>query len=206
MTTSTNDQTLTLSGTAGAAGNTEIFFQVTAVDRHDGGRHRRHLEPGRHQALLADGAYQRSRRGRRTRQVSRAASAAFPVTTDADCAGASDVRQRDRMGSVTDGCGAEQTCSRRGQPARTDPTLSIDRDGGGGSTARSTDTDGTTAWGPAWRPAGRGRSSTSPSEGAHTSTIEESDGRGAGNRGAASTAFHVTIDTVAPSAPVIDKA
>src|SRR4029077_802235 len=39
------------------------------------------------------------------------------------------------------------------------------------------------------------------SEGVHTLTLKATDA--AGNQGPASTAFHVTIDTVAPLAPVI---
>src|SRR4029077_16858862 len=51
---------------------------------------------------------------------------------------------------------------------------------------------------------GAGPIITSPlSEGAHTLTLKATDA--AGNQSAASTAFHVTIDTVAPSAPVIDS-
>src|SRR4029077_18592844 len=51
---------------------------------------------------------------------------------------------------------------------------------------------------------GAGPISTSAlSEGAHPLTLKATDA--AGNQSAASTPFHVTIDTVGPSAPVIDS-
>ena len=64
------------------------------------------------------------------------------------------------------------------------------------------DTDGTTVVGTGVATGGAGPITTSAlSEGAHTLTLKATDA--AGNQGAASTAFHVTIDTMAPAAPSI---
>src|SRR4029077_14431327 len=83
-----------------------------------------------------------------------------------------------------------------------DPTLSIDGTAEGGGTGRGYDTDGTTVLGTGVASGGAGPIITSPlSEGAHTLTLKATDA--AGNQSAASTAFHVTIDTVARAAPVI---
>src|SRR4029077_17386492 len=85
-----------------------------------------------------------------------------------------------------------------------DPTLSIDGTAEGGGTGRGYDTDGTTVLGTGVASGGAGPIITSPlSEGAHTLTLRATDA--AGNQSAVSTAFHVTIDTVAPLAPVIDS-
>ena len=64
------------------------------------------------------------------------------------------------------------------------------------------DTDGTTVVGTGLATGGAGPIITSPlSEGAHSLTLKATDA--AGNQSAASTAFHVTIDTAAPAAPAI---
>ena len=83
-----------------------------------------------------------------------------------------------------------------------DPTLTIDGTAELGSTVTVYDTDGTTVVGTGVATGGAGPITTSAlSEGAHTLTLRATDA--AGNQGAASTAFHVTIDTLAPGAPVI---
>ena len=83
-----------------------------------------------------------------------------------------------------------------------DPTLTIDGTAELGSTVTVYDTDGTTVVGTGVATGGAGPITTSAlSEGAHTLTLKATDA--AGNQSAASTAFHVTIDTSAPVAPVI---
>ena len=83
-----------------------------------------------------------------------------------------------------------------------DTTLTIDGTAELGSTVTVYDTDGTTVLGTGVATGGAGPITTSAlSEGAHTLTSKATDA--AGNQGAASTAFHVTIDTLAPAAPVI---
>ena len=83
-----------------------------------------------------------------------------------------------------------------------DTTLTIDGTAELGSTVTVYDTDGTTVVGTGVATGGAGPITTSAlSEGAHTLTLKATDA--AGNQGAASTAFHVTIDTLAPVAPVI---
>src|SRR4029077_8735677 len=83
-----------------------------------------------------------------------------------------------------------------------DPTLSIDGTAEAGRTVTGYDTDGTTVVGTGVASGGAGPITTSAlSEGAHTLTLKATDA--AGNQSAASTAFHLTLDTTAPVAPVI---
>ena len=190
----TNDTTLTLSGTAGAAGNTvEIFRDGVSIGTTV-------ADIGGNWSLadatsLADGAYQFTARATDGAGNQGPLSAAFQVTIDATAPGAP------TFGSVTDnvapviGLVADNGSSN-------DPTLSIDGTAELGSTVTVYDTDGTTVLGTGVATGGAGPIITSPlSEGAHTLTLKATDA--AGNQSAASTAFHVTIDTVAPSAPVI---
>ena len=192
----TNDRTLTLSGTAGAAGNTVEIFQDgvsigTTVADIDGNWSLADA------SSLVDGAYQFTARATDGAGNQGPLSAAFQVTIDATAPGAP------TFGSVTDdvapviGLVADNGSSN-------DPTLSIDGTAELGSTVTVYDTDGTTVVGTGVATGGAGPIITSPlSEGAHTLTLKATDA--AGNQSAASTAFHVTIDTVAPSAPVIDS-
>ena len=190
----TNDTTLTLSGTAGAAGNTvEIFRDGVSIGTTV-------ADVGGNWSLadassLADGAYQFTARATDGAGNQGPLSAAFQVTIDATAPGAP------TFGSVTDnvapviGLVADNGSSN-------DPTLSIDGTAELGSTVTVYDTDGTTVVGTGVATGGAGPITTSAlSEGAHTLTLKATDA--AGNQSAASTAFHVTIDTVAPVAPVI---
>ena len=190
----TNDRTLTLSGTAGAAGNTvEIFRDGVSIGTTV-------ADAGGNWSLadatsLADGAYQFTARATDAAGNQGPLSAAFQVTIDATAPGAP------TFGSVTDnvapviGLVADNGSSN-------DPTLSIDGTAEPGSTVTVYDTDGTTVVGTGVATGGAGPITTSPlSEGVHTLTLKATDA--AGNQSAASTAFHVTIDTVAPLAPVI---
>ena len=192
----TNDTTLTLSGTAGAAGNTvEIFQDGVSIGTTV-------ADVGGNWSLadassLVDGAYQFTARATDGAGNQGPLSAAFQVTIDATAPGAP------TFGSVTDnvapviGLVADNGSSN-------DPTLSIDGTAEPGSTVTVYDTDGTTVVGTGVATGGAGPITTSAlSEGAHTLTLKATDA--AGNQSAASTAFHVTIDTVAPSAPVIDS-
>ena len=192
----TNDRTLTLSGTAGAAGNTvEIFRDGASIGTTV-------ADVGGNWSLadassLVDGAYEFTARATDGAGNQGQLSAAFQVTIDATAPGAP------TFGSVTDdvapviGLVADNGSSN-------DPTLSIDGTAELGSTVTVYDTDGTTVVGTGLATGGAGPIITSPlSEGAHTLTLKATDA--AGNQSAASTPFHVTIDTVAPSAPVIDS-
>ena len=83
-----------------------------------------------------------------------------------------------------------------------DTTLTIGGTAEAGSTVTVYDTDGTTVLGTGVATGGAFTITTSVlGEGAHTLTARATDA--AGNQGASSTAFHVTIDTVAPVAPSI---
>src|SRR4029453_6798733 len=83
-----------------------------------------------------------------------------------------------------------------------DTTLTLTGTAEAGSTVTIYDTNGTTVLGTGIATGGNYSITTSAlSQGSHTLTAKATDP--AGNQGAASTAFHVTIDTTAPSAPVI---
>ena len=83
-----------------------------------------------------------------------------------------------------------------------DTTLTITGTAEAGSTVTVYDTDGATMLGTGVATASSYSITTSTlNEGSHALTIKATDV--AGNQGAASTVFHVTIDTSAPSAPVI---
>ena len=83
-----------------------------------------------------------------------------------------------------------------------DATLTITGTAETGSTVTIYDTDGTTVLGTGIATGGSYSITTSAlGSGSHTLTAKATDA--AGNQGTASTAFHVTIDTSVPSAPVI---
>ena len=145
--------------------------------------------------LLADGTYQFTARATDGAGNQGAASAAFQVTIDTTAPGAP------TFGSVTDNV-APVTGLVADNGTTNDTTLTIDGTAELGSTVTVYDTDGTTVVGTGVATGGAGPITTSAlSEGAHTLTLRATDA--AGNQGAASTAFHVTIDTLAPGAPVI---
>ena len=145
--------------------------------------------------LLADGTYQFTARATDGAGNQGAASAAFQVTIDTTAPGAP------TFGSVTDNV-APVTGLVADNGTTNDTTLTIDGTAELGSTVTVYDTDGTTVVGTGVATGGAGPITTSAlSEGAHTLTLRATDA--AGNQSAASTAFHVTIDTLAPVAPVI---
>src|SRR5712671_182664 len=83
-----------------------------------------------------------------------------------------------------------------------DTTLTINGTAQAGSTVTLYDTDGTTVLGTGVATGGSfSITTTALSQGSHTLTARATDA--AGNLSVASTAFHVTIDTTAPAAPVI---
>ena len=189
----TNDQTLTLSGTAEAGDTVEIFQDGVSIGTTVAG-------VGGDWSLadvnlLADGTYQFTARATDGAGNQGAASAAFQVTIDTTAPGAP------TFGSVTDNV-APVTGLVADNGTTNDTTLTIDGTAELGSTVTVYDTDGTTVVGTGVATGGAGPITTSAlSEGAHTLTLRATDA--AGNQGAASTAFHVTIDTLAPGAPVI---
>ena len=189
----TNDTTLTLSGTAEAGNTVEVFQDGVSIGTTV-------ADVGGDWSLadatsLADGAYQFTARATDGAGNQGPLSAAFQVTIDATAPGAP------TFGSVTDNV-APVTGLVADNGSSNDPTLSIDGTAELGSTVTVYDTDGTTVVGTGVATGGAGPITTSAlSEGAHTLTLKATDA--AGNQGAASTAFHVTIDTAAPAAPVI---
>src|SRR4029453_11553597 len=83
-----------------------------------------------------------------------------------------------------------------------DTTLTLTGTAEAGSTVTIYDTDGTTVLGAGVATGGSYSVTTSAlSSGNHTLTAKATDA--AGNQGVASTAFHVTIDASAPTAPLI---
>src|SRR4029079_11834413 len=83
-----------------------------------------------------------------------------------------------------------------------DATLAIAGTAVAGSTVTLYDTDGTTVLGTGVASGGAfSITTTALGQGSHTITAKATDT--AGNQGAASTAYHVTIDTLAPAAPAI---
>ena len=83
-----------------------------------------------------------------------------------------------------------------------DATLTIAGTAEAGSTVTLYDTDGTTVLGTGVASGGAfSITTTALGQGSHTITAKATDT--AGNQGAASTAYHVTIDTSAPAAPAL---
>ena len=123
------------------------------------------------------------------------ASTAFHVTIDASAPAAPSITSvTDDVSPVT-GTVADNGFSN-------DPTLTITGTAEAGSTVTIYDTDGTTVLGTGVATGGTYTITTSVlSQGSHTLTAKAVDA--AGNQGAASTAFHVTIDASAPAAPSI---
>ena len=189
----TNDTTLTLSGTAEAGSTVEIFQDGVSIGTtvaDVGGDWS--LADGN---TLVDGTYQFTAKATDAAGNQGLASTAFQVTVDATAPGAP------TFGSVTDNV-APVTGLVLDNGTTNDPTLTIDGTAELGSTVTIYDTDGTTVVGTGLATGAAGPITTSAlSEGAHTLTLRATDA--AGNQGVASTAFHVTIDTVAPAAPAI---
>ena len=189
----TNDQTLTLSGTAEAGDTVEVFRDGVSIGTTVAGVGGDWSLADAN--LLADGTYQFTARATDGAGNQGAASAAFQVTIDTTAPVAP------TFGSVTDNV-APVTGLVADNGTTNDTTLTIDGTAELGSTVTVYDTDGTTVVGTGVATGGAGPITTSVlSEGAHTLTLRATDA--AGNQVAASTAFHVTIDTLAPGAPVI---
>ena len=123
------------------------------------------------------------------------ASSSFIVTEDTSAPTAPSIA------SVTDDV-SPVTGSVADNDVTNDATLTITGTAESGSTVTIYDTDGTTVLGSGVATGGNYSITTSAlGSGSHTLTARAADA--AGNQGAASIAFHVTIDTSAPNVPVI---
>jgi Ca2+-binding RTX toxin-like protein len=187
----TSDQTLTLSGTAEAGSTVEVFRGATSIGTAVAG-----ISGDWSLAdatLLADGSYQFTAKATDAAGNQGAASTAFQVTIDSTPPAAP------VFASVIDDV-APATGPLADNGFSNDPTLTIDGSAELGTTVRVY--DGTTLVGTGQAIGGAGPIITSTlSEGAHILTLRATDA--AGNESAASTEFHVTIDTTGPVAPVI---
>ena len=166
----TNDQTLTLSGTAEAGDTVEVFRDGVSIGTTVAG-------VGGDWSLadvnlLADGTYQFTARATDGAGNQGAASAAFQVTIDTTAPVAP------TFGSVTDNV-APVTGLVADNGTTNDTTLTIDGTAELGSTVTVYDTDGTTVVGTGVATGGAGPITTSAlSEGAHTLTLRATDAAG----------------------------
>ena len=190
---SSNDTTLTISGTAEAGSTVTIYdtngTTVLGTGVATGGNY-----PITTSALSA-------RQPHVNRQATDAAgnqgtaSTAFHVTVDTTAPAAPTI------GTVSDDV-APVTGTVADNGSSNDTTLTISGTAEAGSTVNIYDTDGTTVVGTGVATGGNYSITTSAlSAGSHTLTAKATDA--AGNQGNASTAFHVTIDTTAPATPTI---
>ena len=191
----TNDATLTIAGTA-ETGSTVTLYDtdgttVLGTGVATGGSYSittSALGPGSH-TLTARTTDAAGNQG--------TASTAFHVTIDTTAPTAPSIA------SVTDDV-APVTGSVADNSVTNDTTLTIAGTAEAGSTVTIYDTDGTTVLGTGVATGGNYSITTSAlNQGSHTLTARAADA--AGNQGVASTAFHVTINTSAPSAPVISS-
>ena len=122
------------------------------------------------------------------------ASSAFHVTIDTSAPSAPSIASVSDDVSPVTGTVADNGVTN-------DTTLTITGTAEAGSTVTIYDTDGTTVLGTGIATGGNYSITTSVlATGGHTLTAKAIDA--AGNQGAASSAFHVTIDTSAPISPV----
>jgi Ca2+-binding RTX toxin-like protein len=187
----TNDNTLAISGT-GTTGNTvSIYDGATLLGSVvvSGGNWSFTT------AALTDGGHSFTARYTDAAGNEGTATAARTVTVDATAPNAPTIATvSDDVAPVTG------TVSDNG--SSNDTTLTITGAAEAGSTVTIYDTNGTTVLGTGVATGGTYTITTSAlGQGAHTLTARATDA--AGNQGAASTAFNVTIDTTAPTAPTI---
>ena len=190
---SSNDTTLTLAGTA-ETGSTVTLYDTDGTTVLGSG-----VATGGAflitTSVLAEGTHTLTATATDAAGNQGAASTAFHVTIDT-LAPLAPV-----IGSVTDDV-APVTGTVADNGSSNDTTLTLAGTAEAGSTVTIYDTDGTTVLGTAVATGGAFLITTSVlDEGVHALTARASDA--AGNQGPASAAFHVTIDTVAPVAPVI---
>ena len=165
--------------------------------RHDGARDRR-CERRSYSittSALGQGSHTLTAKATDTAGNQGAASTAFHVTIDTSAPAAPAIT------SVTDDV-LPVTGTVADNGFSNDATLTIAGTAEAGSTVTLYDTDGTTVLGTGVASGGAfSITTTALGQGSHTLTAKATDT--AGNQGAASTAFHVTIDTSAPAAPAI---
>ena len=190
---SSNDTTLTIAGTAESGSTVTIYdtdgITVLGTGVATGGLFTittSALSPVTH-TLTAKATDAAGNQG--------AASTAFHVTIDTTAPGAPSITTVTDDVSPVIGTVADNGSSN-------DTTLTIAGTAESGSTVTIYDTDGITVLGTGVATGGLFTITTSAlSPVTHTLTAKATDA--AGNQGAASTAFHVTIDTTAPGAPSI---
>src|SRR6185369_3050700 len=188
-----NDATLTIAGTA-EAGSTVTLYDTDGTTVLGTG-----VASGGAFSItttaLGQGSHTITAKATDTAGNQGAASTAYHVTIDTSAPAAPAIT------SVTDdvlpvtGTVADNGFSK-------DATLTIAGTAEAGSTVTLYDTDGTTVLGTGVASGGAfSITTTALGQGSHTITAKATDT--AGNQGAASTAYHVTIDTSAPAAPAI---
>ena len=189
---SSNDPTLTIGGTAEAGSTVTVYdtdgTTVLGTGVATGGAFTITT------SVLGEGAHALTARATDAAGNQGASSTAFHVTIDTSAPGApSIVTVTDDVAPVI-GAVADNGSSN-------DSTLTIGGTADAGSTVTLYDTDGTTVVGTGLAASGVFTITTSVlGEGTHTLTARATDA--AGNQGASSTAFHVTIDTVAPAVAI----
>ncbi|WP_315828496.1 beta strand repeat-containing protein [Bradyrhizobium sp. SZCCHNG3015] len=190
---SSNDTTLTIAGTA-EAGSTVTIYDTDGTTVVGSG-----IAIGGSYSIttsaLSEGSHTLTAKATDAAGNQGAASTAFHVSIDTSAPSAPSIA------SVTDNV-LPITGTVADNGSSNDTTLTIAGTAEAGSTVTIYDTDGTTVLGSAVATGGNYSITTSAlSEGSHTLTAKATDA--AGNQGAASAAFHVSIDTSAPSAPSI---
>ncbi|MEH2620648.1 hypothetical protein V1285_005594 [Bradyrhizobium sp. AZCC 1620] len=188
-----NDTTLTITGAA-EAGSTVTIYDTDGTTVLGSG-----VASGGSYSIttsaLSQGSHTLTARATDAAGNQGVASSAFHVTIDTAAPSAPVI------GTVTDDV-APVTGTVADNGVSNDTTLTITGAAEAGSTVTIYDTDGTTVLGSGVASGGSYSITTSAlSQGSHTLTARATDA--AGNQGVASSAFHVTLDTAAPSAPVI---
>ena len=188
-----NDATLTIAGTA-EAGSTVTLYDTDGTTVLGTG-----VASGGAFSItttaLGQGSHTITAKATDTAGNQGAASTAYHVTIDTSAPAAPAIT------SVTDDV-LPVTGTVADNGFSNDATLTIAGTAEAGSTVTLYDTDGTTVLGTGVASGGAfSITTTALGQGSHTITAKATDT--AGNQGAASTAYHVTIDTLAPAAPAI---
>ena len=188
-----NDATLTIAGTA-EAGSTVTLYDTDGTTVLGTG-----VASGGAFSItttaLGQGSHTITAKATDTAGNQGAASTAYHVTIDTSAPAAPAIT------SVTDDV-LPVTGTVADNGFSNDATLTIAGTAEAGSTVTLYDTDGTTVLGTGVASGGAfSITTTALGQGSHTITAKATDT--AGNQGAASTAYHVTIDTSAPAAPAI---
>jgi hypothetical protein len=189
----TNDTTLTISGTA-EAGSTVTIYDTDGTTVLGSG-----VATGGNftitTSVLGQSSHTFTAKATDAAGNQGAASAGFTVTVDTTAPNAPVI------GTVSDDV-SPVTGNVSNNGFTNDTTLTISGTAEAGSTVTIYDTDGTTVLGSGVATGGNFTITTSVLvQGSHTLTAKATDA--AGNQGAASGSFTVTVDTTAPNAPVI---